>query len=59
MGLVKIHLSRMVVEQWPENGVTEAVVVSVGEVVGKVNGITLVFIQQGGVDLFSVLGGNL
>jgi hypothetical protein len=59
MGLVEIHLSRVIVEQRPENGVTETIVVSVGEVVGKVDGIALVFIQQGGVDLFSIFSGDL
>ena len=35
--LVKVHLARVIVEEWPEDGVGEAVVVAVGDVVVEVD----------------------
>jgi hypothetical protein len=72
VGGVKVHLSRVVVEQWPEDRVGEAwvvrgvlqaneygimlltIVVSVGEVIVEVDRVTLVFVQQSLVDMFTI-----
>lgn len=56
--LVEIHLTRVVVEEGPQNGVGEAVVVAVSDVVVEVDGLAGVLVAEAGVDERAVLGGG-
>jgi hypothetical protein len=52
---VKVHLARVVMEEGPEDGVGEAVVVPVSEVVIEVDGLTGILLHETTVDKRTVL----
>lgn len=56
--LVEIHLAGVVVEEGPQDGVGEAVVVAVGDVVVEVDGLAGVLVAEAGVDERAVFGGD-
>jgi hypothetical protein len=48
--LVKIHFAGVVVEQRPEDGVGEAVIVAIGNVIVEVDGLAGIFLHETLVD---------
>lgn len=56
---VKVHFAGVVVEQWPEDGVRETVVVPVCEVVVEIDSLTGVLFHETLVDDWSVLDGDV
>jgi len=56
--LVKAHFAWVVMEQGPQNGVGEAVVVPVGKVIVEVDGLAVVLFHETLVDDGSVLDGD-
>lgn len=57
--LIKVHLSRVVVEEWPENGIGEPVVVTFGKFIGEVDRVTVKFFEEVLVYLFTIFEGDL
>lgn len=49
----------MIVEERPEDGIGETVVVTVGEVVGEVDGVAVEGVEEVFVYLFAVFHGDL
>jgi hypothetical protein len=56
--LVKIHFTRVIMEQGPEDGVREAIVVAIGDVIVEVDGLTRILLPETLVDEGSVFGRN-
>lgn len=57
--LVKVHLTRVVMEQRPQDRVGKPVIVPVGEFVREVDGITVELVEQVVFDLLAIFHGDL
>lgn len=58
VAFVEIHFTGVVMEKRPENGVGEAVIMLVGDIIVHINGLAGVVLQEAFVDDWPVLVGD-